>query len=218
MRTLDNIHAVPLTGPISVTGATNCDTFNMGKSQGARIFVMAEPDQIICIDKHTGRQLWTRFLTRYHATPSAQRLANPAFREKVDPLIAKLPGTKTFEARMKLRKEIDRLIRKYGYLTTEEILGNVEANDDLRENLSAAAHLIHGSSEKRFTITYCPGNVSREEIEGVGYMYHDLDDMTAKYDPNVLTDGWNDLANGERIYYISNPAIGLWSHKDRFKS
>lgn len=36
----------------------------------------------------------------------------------------------------------------------------------LKSNLSAAAHLIHGSSEGRFTVTYCPGGLTREEIEG----------------------------------------------------
>ncbi|HUV40135.1 MAG TPA: PQQ-binding-like beta-propeller repeat protein, partial [Planctomycetota bacterium] len=74
---------------------------------GDRIFVLAEPDQILCLDKATGRQLWTNFLTRYHATPKAERDANPAFREKLDPLVAKLPEMKTLEDRMGLRKQID---------------------------------------------------------------------------------------------------------------
>ena len=127
-------------------------------------------------------------------------------------LVVLAPGLKEFGE----DPEIDRLIRKYGYLTSDEILRKVDANDDLRANLSAAAHLMHGSSENRFCITYCPGNVGRDEIEGVGYRYHDLKDMTAKYDPEILKDGWNDLPDGERIYYISNPAIGLWAYKNRF--
>ena len=72
-----------------------------------RLFVMAEPDQLICIDKNSGRQLWTRFVNRYTATPKAERDANPAFREKLEPLIAKLPDAVTLEERMALRKEID---------------------------------------------------------------------------------------------------------------
>jgi len=111
--------------------------------------------------------------------------------------------------------EIDRLIRKYGYRTTPEVMRFVEETDDLPGNLSAAAHLIHGSSEGRFRITYCPGKLSREEIESVGYQYGDLAEMVAKYDPRLLRDGWNAMPDGERIFYISNPALGLWAHRSR---
>ena len=114
-------------------------------------------------------------------------------------------------------KEIDRLIRKYGYLTTPEILQLVERNEDLQNNLSAAAHLIHGSSENRFTITYCPGKISKEEIESVNFNYADLDKMMKKYNPEKLKDGFNIMPDGEEIFYISNPAIGLWAYKERFK-
>ena len=112
-------------------------------------------------------------------------------------------------------KEIDRLIRKYGYRTTPEVMKAVDENEDLRNNLSAAAHLIHGSSEGRFTVTYCPGKLTRAEIEGVGYAYGDLEAQSAKYPIQALKDGWNER-NGERFYYISNPALGLWAHRDRF--
>lgn len=112
--------------------------------------------------------------------------------------------------------EIDRLIRKYGYRSTPEVMSFVEENEELRENLSAAAHLIHGSSEGRFTVTYCPGKLTREEIEGVGYAYADLEDMSARYPIAELKDGWNER-NGERFFYISNPALGLWAHRDRFR-
>jgi len=114
-------------------------------------------------------------------------------------------------------KEIDRLIRKYGYLTTPEILQLVERNEDLQNNLSAAAHLIHGSSENRFTITYCPGKISKEEIESVNFNYADLDKMMKKYNPEKLKDGFNIMPDGEEIFYISNPAMGLWAYKERFK-
>ncbi|MCE5303021.1 MAG: hypothetical protein LLF97_07930 [Planctomycetaceae bacterium] len=111
--------------------------------------------------------------------------------------------------------EIDRMIRKYGYRTTPEIMRFVRETDDLPKNLSAAAHLIHGSSEGRFTITYCPGKLSREEIESVGYRYGELEPMLRRYDPKKLRDGWNTLPDGERIYYISNPALGLWAYRGR---
>ncbi len=117
-------------------------------------------------------------------------------------------------------KQIDGLIRKYGYKGTPETLKNVEENEDLQDNLGAAAHLIHGSSEGRFSITYCPGktdgNLTQEEIESVGFNYGDFDEMKAIYDFEKLRNGFNVLPNGEEIFYISNPALGLWAHKDRF--
>ena len=111
--------------------------------------------------------------------------------------------------------QIDTLIRKYGYRTTPQIMTFMEENEDLRANLSAAAHLIHGSSEGRFKVTYCPGELTREEIESVGYEYGDLPAMLKRYRVDDLRDGWNETADGERFYYIGNPALGLWAHKDR---
>ena len=108
--------------------------------------------------------------------------------------------------------ENDRLIRKYGYVGRENVLKLVDdpANADLAANLSVAAHLIHGSSDGRFSITYCTKYLTKEEVEGAAFLYRPYEEAAAQYDPAKLTDGWNDV-NGERIYYISNPALGLWS-------
>jgi len=118
-------------------------------------------------------------------------------------------------------KEIDRLIRKYGYKGTPNTLKMCDENEELRNNLSAAAHLIHGSSEGRFSVTYCPGkgaeNLTQTEIESVGFKYADIYEITAKYDPAKLKDGYNIMPDGEEIFYISNPALGLWAFKERFK-
>lgn len=111
--------------------------------------------------------------------------------------------------------EIDRLIRKYGYRTSPEVMDFVAQNEDLANNLSAAAHLIHGSSEGRFEVTYCPGHLTREEVEGVGYQYRDLQEALAFYQPETLKEGWNVDKNGERFYFIPNPALGLWAAKSR---
>ena len=128
-------------------------------------------------------------------------------------LIILAPGLKEFGE----DKEIDRLIRKYGYRGTPSTLKAVENNAELKENLSAAAHLIHGSSEGRFSITYCPGHLTKQETESVNFRFGDLKTYMKKYDPSKLKEGYNTLQNGEEIYYISNPAIGLWASKDRLK-
>ena len=127
-------------------------------------------------------------------------------------LIVLAPGLSTFGE----DKEIDSLIRKYGYKTTPEILDFVNKYEDIKNNLAAAAHLIHGSSENRFNITYCPGNLTKEEIESVNFEYASLDKMTKKYNPEKLVDGLNKMPDGEEIFYISNPALGLWASKNRF--
>ena len=114
-------------------------------------------------------------------------------------------------------KAIDGLIRKYGYKGTQATLKAVRDNVDLQKNLSAAAHLIHGSSDDRFKITYCPGvGVTQAEIENVGYAYAPYATMAESYQPESLKDGWNDVA-GERIFYVSNPALGLWALKQHFE-
>jgi hypothetical protein len=128
-------------------------------------------------------------------------------------LIVLAPGLKEFGE----DDEIDRLIRKYGYRGTPATLAALKDNEELRQNLSAAAHLIHGSSEGRFSITYCPGNLTQQEIESVNFGYARLDEMLKKYDPAKLKDGFNRMNDGEEIYYISNPAVGLWSSRERLK-
>ncbi|MHC4665737.1 MAG: nickel-dependent putative hexonate epimerase [Planctomycetota bacterium] len=127
-------------------------------------------------------------------------------------LVVLAPGVSQFGE----DSQIDLLIRKYGYVGTPGILETVQKNDDLKENLSAAAHLIHGSSEGRFSITYCPVKLSKEEIEAVNFRYGELEQMESRYNPAELTDGFNTLGDGERIYFVSNPAIGLWAYRGRF--
>ncbi len=126
-------------------------------------------------------------------------------------LIVLAPGLKKFGE----DKEIDRLIRKYGYRGTNATLKSLRDNEELRNNLCAAAHLIHGSPEGRFSITYCPGYLTRQEIESINFNYHDLSEMMKKYNPEKMSDGFNIMDDGEEIFYISNPALGLWSSKER---
>jgi hypothetical protein len=122
-------------------------------------------------------------------------------------------------------KQIDTLIRQVGYIGTPAIMNTMAKDKDsynMKDNLSAVAHLIHGSSEGRFTIIYCPGKLSRSEIESVGFKYGELQNMMRRYDINTLKDGWNTEINAddgtvEEYYYISNPALGLWAVSSRFE-
>jgi nickel-dependent lactate racemase len=125
-------------------------------------------------------------------------------------LVILAPGVREFGE----DKAIDALIRKYGYRGTPATLAAVDANADLADNLGAAAHLIHASSEGRFDITWCPGKLTREEIESVGFDYGDLAEMERRYDPAKLSHGMN-VVDGEEIFFISNPGLGLWAHRSR---
>jgi nickel-dependent lactate racemase len=110
--------------------------------------------------------------------------------------------------------EIDRLIREYGYRGTPATLDAVGDSAELRGNLSAAAHLIHGSSEGRFRIVYAtdPARLSRREVEAVGFEWANVADALRRYPPGELRDGHH-----EGFYYVGCPALGLWAATDAFE-
>ena len=127
-------------------------------------------------------------------------------------LIILAPGVRKFGE----DDENDRLIRKYGYVGRVKVLELVKNNKDISCNLSVAAHLIHGSSDGRFSITYAVEKLSRDEVEGANFKYMSLDEAIKRYDPQKLKDGFNTLGDGEEIFYISNPAVGLWADRSKF--
>ena len=158
---------------------------------------------VVFLDPHEFKSTWLGNKSVYR---TRMALADHA------ELIVLAPGVHEFGE----DSAIDALIRRYGYCGTPRTLELVKEDPALAANLSAAAHLIHGSNEGRFTIRYCPGHLTREEIESVHFEYGDLAEMTAKYDPAKLQDGWN-VVDGEEIFYISNPGLGLWAFEGRFK-
>ncbi len=126
------------------------------------------------------------------------------------------PGLKRFGE----QREVDDLIRKYGYCGTERVMQlwrDCPDGGDLKDLAHGTAHLIHGSSEGRFTITYAPGALSAEEIRAVGYQYADLRESLRRYDPARLANGFNRLPDGEEIYFIRTPSAGLWSVAEKLK-
>jgi nickel-dependent lactate racemase len=158
---------------------------------------------VVFLDPHEFRSTWLGNKSVYR---TRMALADDA------ELIVLAPGVHEFGE----DAAIDVLIRKYGYCGTPATLEAVKQDPQLAANLSAAAHLIHGSSEGRFTIRYCPGHLTQQEIESVHFAYGDLAAYTAKYDPAKLVDGWNTV-DGEEIFFISNPGLGLWAYEGRFK-
>jgi nickel-dependent lactate racemase len=123
------------------------------------------------------------------------------------------PGLKRFGE----DKGIDAMIRKHGYRPSNVIKEKVGNDKELANNLSAAAHLIHGSSEGRFTVRYCPGpGLSRQEIESVGFEWGDIGEAMSRYDVHNLAAGWNAGADGERFFFVPNPALGLWALRKNF--
>jgi len=132
-------------------------------------------------------------------------------------LIVLAPGVKKFGE----DDAVDTLIRNYGYVGTPQIMEFLKSDDTgvLQNNLGAIAHLIHGSTEGRFHVTYCPGHLTKDETEGVGFRYAPLERMLETYgDPTQLADGWHtDAATGTEFFFISNPALGLWAVPSRFE-
>ncbi len=126
-------------------------------------------------------------------------------------LVIIAPGLKRFGE----QPEVDRLIRKYGYCGTPKVLAGYRANADMQDLGHATAHLIHGSSEGRFTITYAPGHLTAAEIQGVNYHYADLEQTLARYQPDRCKQGWNTAADGERYFFIPTPSAGLWSTREK---
>jgi nickel-dependent lactate racemase len=121
------------------------------------------------------------------------------------------PGVERFGE----QKEVDHLIRKYGYKGMPNILNAYTSDAELHELSHEAAHLIHGSSEGRFKIIYAPGKLTRKEIEGVGFDYISLAEAIKNYKPESLKEGINKI-NGEEFYFIPSPSLGLWTAKEKF--
>ena len=124
------------------------------------------------------------------------------------------PGVERFGE----QPEVDALIRKYGYRPRQEILELYQRNADMQDVGHGTAHLIHGTSDGRFTIRYAPGKLTRQEMESVGYAYADLSEALQRYNPATMQEGWNTMPDGEEVFYISTPSAGLWSTREKLES
>jgi nickel-dependent lactate racemase len=126
-------------------------------------------------------------------------------------LVIIAPGLKRFGE----QPEVDAFIRKYGYCGTPQVVAGYRTQPDMQDLAHATAHLIHGSSEGRFTITYAPGHLTAADIEGVHFRYADLEHTLARYRPEGRHEGWATTSDGERFFYIPTPSAGLWATRKK---
>ena len=124
------------------------------------------------------------------------------------------PGLKRFGE----QPEIEAIIRKYGYVGTDRVMQLWKENSDLQDFANGTAHLINGSSEGRFDITYAPGSISKSDIELVNFKYADLQETVARYNPETLKTGWNTMDGGEEVFFISTPSAGLWTTREKLEN
>ena len=172
---------------------------SVGKSQKMNMTKLQKPIKkaVVYLDPREFRSTWLGNKAVYRT-----RMAMAEGGE----LIVLAPNVKKFGE----DDENDRLIRKFGYVGRKKVLELVKTEEELKNNLSVAAHLIHGSSDGKFKVKYCTSYLSKEEVESVGFEFMPYEEAVKKYDPKVLKDGYNTV-DGEEIYYISNPALGLWT-------
>src|SRR5215831_13408451 len=174
------------------------------QSREENITVLDEPIQkIVCVMQ--GDEFFSTWVANKSVYRTRMALANGG------ELIVIAPGLKRFGE----QPEVDAFIRKYGYVGTKQVMELYRHNADMQDLAHATAHLIHGSSEGRFKITYAPGHLTKSEIEGVNFAYADIKETIARHRPDQCKQGWNTTADGERYYFIPTPSAGLWATRDK---
>lgn len=115
---------------------------------------------------------------------------------------------------------VDALIRRHGYRGRAAALAAVADDAELAGNLAAAAHLVHGSTEGRFRVRYCPGpGLGRADIEGVGFEYVSPDEATARFGPGLESRAGTSVdAAGDAFVVIPNAGLGLWRRAARART
>ena len=209
------LRSLPLCYVLTVCDGPVCGLF-IGTERDAfeQAVALSQKRNVILLDEPLPKVVAWMEPGEYHSTWLANKAVYRTRMAIADggELVVLAPGVQRFGE----DKAIDGLIRKYGYTGRDNILAQRETNADLRANDSAAAHLIHGSADGRFTITYCTSHLSQEEICSVGYHWRSCDEAIAYYKPETLQPGWNEI-NGERFYFVPQPGLGLWANRKRFE-
>jgi nickel-dependent lactate racemase len=174
------------------------------QSRDENITVFDEPVQkIVCVMQ--GDEFFSTWVANKAVYRTRMALADGG------ELVIIAPGLKRFGE----QPEVDAFIRKYGYVGTPRVMEQYRSNADMQDLAHATAHLIHGSSEGRFAITYAPGHLTQKEIEGVNFRYAEINATIARYQPERCRQGWNTTPDGERFYFIPTPSAGLWATRQK---
>lgn len=174
------------------------------QSREENIMLFDEPmDKIVCVMQ--GDEFFSTWVANKSVYRTRMALSDGG------ELVVIAPGLKRFGE----QPEVDAFIRKYGYVGTERVMDQYRTNADMQDLAHATAHLMHGSSEDRFSITYAPGHLTKAEIEGVNFRYADISETIARYRPHACKQGWNTTDDGERFYFIPTPSAGLWATRDK---
>lgn len=174
------------------------------QSRAENITVLDEPlEKVVCVMQ--GDEFFSTWVANKAIYRTRMAIADGG------ELVIIAPGLKRFGE----QPEVDELIRKYGYCGTERVMAAYRRDPVLQDLAHGTAHLIHGSTEGRFTVTYAPGHLGREEIEAVHFRYADLEETLRRYVPEQLKEGFNTLPDGEQIFFIPTPSAGLWATRER---
>ncbi|PQO42234.1 lactate racemase domain-containing protein [Blastopirellula marina] len=172
------------------------------QSRDENITVFDEPiKKIVCVMQ--GDEFFSTWVANKSVYRTRMALADGG------ELLVIAPGLKRFGE----QPDVDALIRKYGYQPTDKILELYKQNEDMQDLAHGTAHLMHGTSEGRFTIRYAPGHLTKEEIEQVHFAYADYEETIKRYPIDQMKEGFNKMPDGEEIFFIATPSAGLWSTK-----
>ena len=151
---------------------------------GDRIFLASEPDELISIDRNTGKVLWNAMNGYYDATPAAEREANPAFKEKIDPLAKAYKDEKDPVARWAARKKLqDALV----------------ALDKAKYTIKPSGHLAGHFDIVGFSTTPASDGKSVFAWTGAG--------VAACYDLDGNRKWIRRLPAGDELHYSASPAV-----------
>ena len=126
------------------------------------------------------------------------------------------------ELAIKIRENME--VRRVALVTIPE---NAVASTYVHHNFKiGAVVVVKGSTDEKvahFAHECClhlavnnPSYITKEEVLGVGFGACDYDEAVARYNPETLEYGYNTMPDGEEIYFIPNPALGLWINKEKF--
>jgi carbohydrate kinase (thermoresistant glucokinase family) len=204
-------------GPQGATlRAVYCGRGGTGRS-GAAAFreaaTLSRRRNIIVVDEPWGRATCWLDAREYRSTWLGNKAVYRTRRALADraELVVLAPGVERFGE----DPAIDRLIRRHGYVGRDAVLAAAAEDSELRASPGTMAHLIHGSSEGRFSITYCTdpdaGGLTPEELAGVGYGWRPLTEELAHLGVDATTPTGPAVDDrGERFAHVAQPALGLW--------